>query len=262
MAGDWIKLRKELYHHPKVMRIASQSGLCEEAIVGWLGKLWCWADDVTTNGHVDSVTHADVERVTGVPHKVLAAIQSVGWFMQTTDGICFPDFEKHMSESAKKRALSGKRQRKRRHASVTQVSRSKRDNSVTREEKRREEKIKETTTSSSKEKADDDDDDGKEFSEEDWRIVREWANRIRRAKSSLDRDWVWQMLVLAATVERGVPGDIGEAIVSGHASKPRQYAEKVLRDYLGINTPELRARLAAIPVPAAKAEVSDELRQT
>ena len=140
MAGDWIKLRKCLFSHPKVMRIAATTGLCEEAVVGWLAKLWCWADEVTETGHVDGVTHNDVVRVTGVPMKLLAALQEVRWFVQTQDGICFPQYEAHMSNTAKARVLSQKRQHARRAQGVTQMSRAQRDKNVTREEKRREDR--------------------------------------------------------------------------------------------------------------------------
>ena len=74
-------------------------------------------------------------RVTGAPTKLLLAMQEVGWFVQTSQGVCFPDYEENMSASAKKRALAAKRKQKQRAGE--EVSRSARDKSVTRKEKRR-----------------------------------------------------------------------------------------------------------------------------
>jgi hypothetical protein len=136
MAGDWIKIRTCLFTHPKVMRIAKHCGWTEEVVVGWLAKVWSWADSATESGHVDSVTHDDVSRVTGAPQKFLASMQSVGWLVQDSTGIVFPDYEEHMGKCAKSRVLAANRKKKQRDS----LSRSQRDKSVTREEKNREEK--------------------------------------------------------------------------------------------------------------------------
>jgi hypothetical protein len=105
------------------------------------------------------VARVVIDRLSGVPGFTEAMI-GVGWLVIEDGQAYFPNFERHNGNTAKTRALSSMRQAKRRDAeerrhasvtimsrsqrdktvtSVTPMSRSQRDKSVTREEKRREE---------------------------------------------------------------------------------------------------------------------------
>ena len=42
MAGDWIKMRRELAMDPDVVEIAAKSGLDEFGVVGRLHAVWSW----------------------------------------------------------------------------------------------------------------------------------------------------------------------------------------------------------------------------
>jgi hypothetical protein len=90
--------------------------------------------------HAGSVTKKGLERVSGLPG-LFDALQKVGWLTVEVDEITLPNFGRHNGQTAKQRALTSKRQEKKRHAPVTEMSRSQRDESVTREEKRREEEM-------------------------------------------------------------------------------------------------------------------------
>lgn len=129
MAGDWMKIDLELPDKPEVHYIASLLKLEPASVVGHLVKVWGWFDKHTTDGHAQGVTFAVLDRMT-VPG-FGEAMQFAGWLNQRGTEIFMPKFDRHTSESAKKRALAQKRKSRQRHVvSVTQTG----------PEKRREEK--------------------------------------------------------------------------------------------------------------------------
>jgi hypothetical protein len=132
MAGDWIKLRHDLPEDPAVISIAAALGIEEDCVVGKLHRFWSWADRQTVDGNATSVTVAWLDRYVGVAGFAQALVE-VGWLTTTSEGLRVPKFEKHISESAKRRALGARRAAKCRNGpGVTK--------SAPREEKRREEK--------------------------------------------------------------------------------------------------------------------------
>jgi hypothetical protein len=144
MAGDWIAMRLDLYEDPAVTYMAEQLGQREEVVVGYLHRIWAWASRQCHDGSVTNVTLMSLGRVTSLPNFPDLMVQA-GWLEHGIgdDGrpfIRFPNWERWMAESAKKRLLAAKRQSKKRHATVTKMSRSERDESVTRGEERREER--------------------------------------------------------------------------------------------------------------------------
>lgn len=144
MAGDWIAMRLDLYEDPAVAYMAERLGEREEVIVGFLHRVWSWASRQCHDGSVTNVTLMSLGRVTALPDFPQLMVEA-GWLEHGTDDngrpfVRFPNWERWMAESAKKRILAAKRQNKKRHADVTKKSRSERDKSVTREEERREER--------------------------------------------------------------------------------------------------------------------------
>jgi hypothetical protein len=138
VAGDWIKIRKSLMDDPDVYAIADMTGLEVDTVIGKLCRLWCWADthcapsSSSRSGHAARVTETHLDGHARA-NQFARALVSVGWLRVDSEGATFVNFERHMSQSAKARALASSRQ-------VTKRSRAQRDKSVTREEKRREEK--------------------------------------------------------------------------------------------------------------------------
>lgn len=141
MAGDWIKMRHDLPDDPAVIGVAARTGLDEDAVIGKLLRLWSWADRHTVNGDAPSVTLVWIDRHVGATG-FASALVAVGWLEETSDGIRIPKFDAHISESAKQRALTARRNRKLRDAKRDGVIVT---NASTREEKRREDKAKEST---------------------------------------------------------------------------------------------------------------------
>lgn len=140
MAGDWIKMRSDLFTHPKVVRIAS--ALKADArpdvlrVVGALMSVWCLFDAHSVDGELDGYTaeHVDDQlRWNGF----CAAVRAVGWLEYEDGGssMKLPEFETHNGQSAKRRAQDADRKRDDRKTSASEA-----DKKRTREEKRREEK--------------------------------------------------------------------------------------------------------------------------
>jgi len=139
MAGDWIKVEKCTARKPEVLRVADILGIHPDHAFALCVRFWFWCDDNLTTGHAPSVTNVTLDSVFGHAGFVNSLIE-VGWLRVREGSLEVPNFDRHLSESAKNRALSGERKRKQRVDSVTKMSRAQRDKSVTREEKRREEK--------------------------------------------------------------------------------------------------------------------------
>jgi hypothetical protein len=138
MAGDWIKVQKSTPGKPEVLALADELGIHVDHAFGLCFRFWSWCDDQMTDGHAQSVTNVTLDSFFG--HAGFAtALVKVGWLRVRNGSLEVPNFDRHLSESAKNRALSGMRKAKQRAESVTELSRSERDKSVTREEKRREE---------------------------------------------------------------------------------------------------------------------------
>lgn len=149
MAGDWIPMRLDLYEDPAVTYMAEQISQREEVIVGYLHRVWAWASRQCHDGTVTNVTLMSLGRVTSLPD-FPQLMAEAGWLEHGVDEdgvsfIRFPNWERWMAQSAKKRILAAKRQSKKRHGEVTKTSRSKRDKSVTTGEERREDKKEDKT---------------------------------------------------------------------------------------------------------------------
>lgn len=143
MAGDWIKMRGNLWDDPRVAKLCDITDQGEAAIIGGLYWLWSTADQHTEDGVMPGLTLRAIDRKTGVPGLADALIE-IGWIADHPGGVCIINFEEHNGASAKRRSLDAQRK-----ANVRSVSASNADNVQTnvgqdapscgaREEKRRE----------------------------------------------------------------------------------------------------------------------------
>lgn len=133
MAGDWIKMRADLFTHPKVVRIASALKADTLRTVGGLMSVWCLFDAHSEDGHLDGYTPEVLDahlRWDGFAEAMMA----VGWLEhEAGHGLLLPRFDAHNGQSSKRRAMDTERKRE-----VRKVSASDADKTRTREEKRRE----------------------------------------------------------------------------------------------------------------------------
>lgn len=130
MAGDWMKIELELPDKPEIHAMSGMLNLDPDCVVGKLIRVWQWFDKHTVDGNAYGVTLSLPDRITGVTG-FGEAMMFVGWLEQNDKVLTMPKFDRHTSQSAKKRALTAKR-----------VDKSRNANSVTETlpEKRREEK--------------------------------------------------------------------------------------------------------------------------
>jgi hypothetical protein len=138
MAGDWIKMRSDLFTHPKVVRMAS--ALKADArpdvirVVGGLMSVWCLFDAHSVDGILEGYTAELIDdhlRWEGFA----SAMVGVEWLAPNGDGssMTLPEFDTHNGQSAKRRAQDADRKRDVRKTSAPDA-----DKKRTREEKRRE----------------------------------------------------------------------------------------------------------------------------
>ncbi|WP_460151820.1 hypothetical protein [Pseudomonas sp. S2_B07] len=126
MAGDWIKVRVDLATDPAVIGIAASLDCSEFEVVGMLLHFWSWANAQSRDGHIVGVTKNWIDRFVR-RDGFAAAMEKVDWLIDEGDGILIPNFNRHNGQSAKKRAVDGKRQKNHRE----KMSRTERDSSVT-----------------------------------------------------------------------------------------------------------------------------------
>lgn len=144
MAGDWIKMRNNLWDDPRVSSLCDLTGVKEAAVIGGLYWLWATADEHTENGFMPGLSPAGIDRKTGIKDLGVGLV-TVGWIEEAKDGITILRFDEHNGSSAKRRGADAQRK-----GNVRKVSASDADkrrtlsgqvagNLGTREEKNREE---------------------------------------------------------------------------------------------------------------------------
>lgn len=108
MAGDWIKMRSNLWDDPRVSRVVDMTDSSEAAVIGAMYWLWATADQHTADGVMAGLTLKAIDRKTGVPG-FGAALVTIGWLVDHPEGVCLVRFDEHNGESAKSRAADAKR---------------------------------------------------------------------------------------------------------------------------------------------------------
>jgi hypothetical protein len=108
MAGDWIKMRGNLWDDPRVGRIADLTDTGEAAVIGGLYWLWAAADQHTEDGVMPGLSLRRIDSKTGIKG-FGEALVSIGWLSDHEDGVRIIKFEEHNGASAKKRCQTAKR---------------------------------------------------------------------------------------------------------------------------------------------------------
>jgi hypothetical protein len=117
VAGDWMMIDLELADKPEVHQIAARLDLEPDAVIGKLIRVWAWFDKQTTDGNAPSVTKALVDRLSGSLGFGNAMVEAL-WLEAHGSGLRMPKFDRWNGQSAKKRALSYRRQSRWRNANV------------------------------------------------------------------------------------------------------------------------------------------------
>jgi hypothetical protein len=151
VAGDWIKMRGNLWDDPRVSRLCDLCDCGEAQVIGGLYWLWATADQHTEDGIMPGLSLRRIDQKTGVKG-LGAALCEIGWVADHPDGVRIVKFEEHNGASAKKRCQTAKRVANHKAGNAQQDEDHQEGNahSVTsalpREEKSREEKKEDTST--------------------------------------------------------------------------------------------------------------------
>lgn len=108
MAGDWIKMRTNLWDDPRVSQICDMTGAQEATVIGGLYWLWSSADEHTEDGFMPGLSKTGIDRKTGIKG-IGEALVAVKWIEDGSDGITISNFIEHNGTSAKKRCQTAKR---------------------------------------------------------------------------------------------------------------------------------------------------------
>lgn len=157
MAGEWIKVRTNLWDDPRVGKLVESTDTSEATIIGALYWLWATADEHSTNdGILHGMTLRTIDRKTGV-QGFGAAMVAIDWLEELPNGVRLTRFDEHNGESAKTRAQTAKRVAKHKNkeganAEVTQAALPEMESTVS-DALSREEKIREEVKPTAKAKA-------------------------------------------------------------------------------------------------------------
>lgn len=144
MAGDWIKMRNNLWDDPRVSACCDATEQSEATVIGGLYWLWSSADEHTVDGHLPGLSVSGIDRKTGIKG-FGQALLACGWIADTEGGITILNFSEHNGASAKRRSADAQRKSNSRsvsasHADKTRTTRGQNAPECgPREEKRREE---------------------------------------------------------------------------------------------------------------------------
>ena len=108
MAGDWIKIEKSTLRKPEVLRISEMLSIDVDHAFGLCVRFWCWCDDHLTDGNAHSVTKVTLDTLLNRSGFSEALIE-VGWLQSRNGSIVVPNFDRHLSQTAKNRSLTSQR---------------------------------------------------------------------------------------------------------------------------------------------------------
>jgi len=147
VAGDWIKMRGNLWDDPRVSALVDATDSTEAAIIGGLYWLWATADQHTEDGCMPGLTLRQIDRKTGIAG-FGAALVTIGWLRDDPQGVVLSNFTEHNGTSAKRRCTDAQRKANDRNVSANNADKARTVDGQeapkvgAREEKRRVEKKK------------------------------------------------------------------------------------------------------------------------
>ena len=123
MAGDWIKMRNNLWDDPRVSRLCDLTDQSEAAVIGGLYWLWAAADEHTEDGHMPGLSLRGIDRKTGVSG-LGKALETIGWVKEIDGGLEIVRFDEHNGASAKRRTMEAQRKANARTVSASNADKS------------------------------------------------------------------------------------------------------------------------------------------
>lgn len=96
----------------EVRRLARRLKIRRAEALGLCVIFWLWADSETDDGLLPDCTPELVDDVVGHAGFAEAMIDDAKWLSWDGERLVVPNFERHMSESTKRRTLKAERQRR------------------------------------------------------------------------------------------------------------------------------------------------------
>ena len=146
---DWITVDKATARKPEVLQIAMLMGIHPDHAFGLCVRFWMWCDDNMTDGTA-KINCQILDAVLGTSGFAQALIEA-RWLKDRKNALEIPNFDRHLSQSAKVRRAATERKRKSRSSPEPSKMSQKSVTDVTkkcdhrREENRREDEYKEHT---------------------------------------------------------------------------------------------------------------------
>lgn len=113
----WIKMRVELRDDPNVISMGSRLDVKCDMVVGKLHRFWSWIDTHCRAGKVPMVGHSADQLRKYLDqlcdqNGFASALENVKWLRLRDGEIIIPNWKRHLSQCAKKRATDAKRAKK------------------------------------------------------------------------------------------------------------------------------------------------------
>lgn len=118
MAGDWIKMRSNLWDDPRIARLCDMTESSESAVIGALYWLWASADQHSEDGIMNGLTLRSIDRKVSI-QGFGSALLAIGWIADHPEGVRIVRFEEHNGKSAKRRCSESIRKMSARDADKT-----------------------------------------------------------------------------------------------------------------------------------------------
>ena len=113
MAGDWIKVEKVTPRKLEILAIAAKLGIHADHAFGLCFRFWSWCDDNFAKCDAPSVTKSAISALLE-RNDFVSAMISVGWLIDAGEFVTVANFDRHLSQTAKQRALTSLRMAKKR----------------------------------------------------------------------------------------------------------------------------------------------------
>lgn len=123
MADEWIKMRRNLMNHPKVVRMMSALDADTFRTVGGLHAVWSVFDEFSEDGKLNGYSCTAMDRVIHWPG-FSAAMVLVGWLVEEDNSLTIPEFMSHNGSSGKRRSQEAKRKHDVRKVSASDADKS------------------------------------------------------------------------------------------------------------------------------------------
>lgn len=108
MAGEWIKVRTNLWNDPRISQVCDLTNERKATVIGALYWLWASADEHTETGLMPGLSLKGIDRETNIAGFGTALV-IIGWVEDTPQGTILVRFNEHNGASAKNRAQTAKR---------------------------------------------------------------------------------------------------------------------------------------------------------